>query len=114
MAFLLPVTCGSAKRLFKASGFDDDYHEIPVLSKRTKYCNELLGVFKDFPMRNTNTGQEGNAIISIIDTNDERFLMEMGLLIKTQGDHDEARKAIMKVFDEWDEDEVSIVQASTY
>ncbi len=99
---------------FKASGFDDDYHEIPVLSKRTKYCNELLGVFKDFPMRNTNTGQEGNAIISIIDTNDERFLMEMGLLIKTQGDHNEARKAIMKVFDEWDEDEVSIVQASTY
>ena len=74
----------------------------------------VIGVFKDFPMRNTNTGQEGNAIISIIDTNDERFLMEMGLLIKTQGDHNEARKAIMKVFDEWDEDEVSIVQASTY
>ena len=52
---------------FSATGFDTDYHDISgTLSRRTKGCEQVAGVFKSFPTNNANIGEEDYAIVSLM------------------------------------------------
>ena len=83
---------------FAATGFDDDYHDISVLSQRTTGCDQLAGVFRAFPTNSANMGEEGYAIISVVRPED---IWVGSFLIETSGDRKEAQSKIMEVYEEY-------------
>jgi putative ABC transport system permease protein len=95
---------------FDASGFTDERHPIDTLKDRGYGFENLAGVFMDPPVSTSNQGEKDNLIISV--------RPEAGsyhdLLIETEGDHAEARKAIMKVFDDKNESGMNEAYIATY
>ena len=83
---------------FAASGFDDGYHDISVLSQRTMGCDQLAGVFKAFPTNNANIGEEAHAIISVMRPED---IWVAGFVIETIGDRKEAYAKIMETYEDY-------------
>jgi putative ABC transport system permease protein len=83
---------------FAATGFDDDYHDVSVLSQRTNGCDQLAGVFKAFPTNSANMGEEEYAIISVVRPED---IWVGSFLIETSGDRKEAQSKIMEVYEEY-------------
>ena len=84
---------------FAATGFDDEYHDISqTLSQRTKGCENVAGVIKDFPVNLSNAGEEDYLFVSVMKREDLNW---GGWVIETEGDRDEARKAIRKVYEDW-------------
>ena len=83
---------------FAATGFDDDYHDVSVLSQRTNGCDQLAGVFKAFPTNSANMGEEEHAIISVVRPED---IWVGSFLIETSGDRKEAQSKIMEVYEEY-------------
>ena len=79
---------------FAATGFDDDYHDVSLLSQRTNGCDQLAGVFKAFPTNSANMGEEEHAIISVVRPED---IWVGSFLIETSGDRKEAQSKIMEV-----------------
>ncbi|MBO7117579.1 MAG: hypothetical protein J6V81_02760, partial [Bacteroidales bacterium] len=83
---------------FAATGFDDGYQDISVLSQRATGCEKLAGVFKAFPTNNANMGEEEYAIISVVRPED----IQIGsFLIETSGDRKYAQSKIMEVYEEY-------------
>ena len=83
---------------FAATGFDDDYQDISVLSQRTTGCDQLAGVFKAFPTNSANMGEEEYAIISVVRPED---IWVGSFLIETSGDRKEAQSKIMETYEEY-------------
>lgn len=82
---------------FAATGFDSDYHDISgTLSRRTKGCEQVAGVFKSFPTNNANIGEEDYAIISLMRSEDIPFT---GWVIETTPDRRAAKAQIMEAYD---------------
>ena len=84
-------------KTFAATGFDSDYHDISgTLSGRTKGCEQVAGVFKSFPTNNANIGEEDNAIVSLMRSEDIPFA---GWVIETTPDRKAAKAQIMEAYD---------------
>ena len=84
---------------FAATGFDSDYHDISgTLSRRTKGCEQVAGVFKSFPTNNANMGEEDLAIVSLMRSEDIPFA---GLVIETTPDRKAAKAQIMEAYDNY-------------
>ena len=84
---------------FAATGFDSDYHDISgTLSRRTKGCEQVAGVFKSFPTNNANIGEEDYAIVSLMRSEDIPFA---GWVIETTPDRKEAKAQIMEAYDNY-------------
>ncbi|MCR5841476.1 MAG: FtsX-like permease family protein, partial [Bacteroidales bacterium] len=83
---------------FAATGFDDDYQDVSVLSQRTTGCDQLAGVFKAFPTNSANMGEEEYAIISVVRPED---IWIGSFLIETSGDRKEAQSKIMETYEEY-------------
>ena len=82
---------------FIATGFDSDYHDISgTLSRRTKGCEQVAGVFKSFPTNNANIGEEDYAIVSLMRSDDIPFA---GWVIETTPDRKTAKAQIMEAYD---------------
>ena len=82
---------------FTATGFDSDYHDISgTLSRRTMGCEQVAGVFKSFPTNNANIGEEDNAIVSLMRSEDIPFA---GWVIETTPDRKAAKAQIMEAYD---------------
>ena len=82
---------------FAATGFDSDYHDISgTLSRRTKGCEQVSGVFKSFPTNNANIGEEDYAIVSLMRSEDIPFA---GWVIETTPDRKAAKAQIMEAYD---------------
>ena len=82
---------------FTATGFDSDYHDISgTLSRRTKGCEQVAGVFKSFPTNNANIGEEDYAIVSLMRSDDIPFA---GWVIETTPDRKAAKAQIMEAYD---------------
>lgn len=82
---------------FAATGFDSDYHDISgTLSRRTKGCEQVAGVFKSFPTNNANIGEEDYAIVSLMRSEDIPFA---GWVIETTPDRKAAKAQIMEACD---------------
>ena len=82
---------------FTATGFDSDYHDISgTLSRRTKGCEQVAGVFKSFPTNNANMGEEDFAIVSLMRSEDIPFA---GWVIETTPDRKAAKAQIMEAYD---------------
>ena len=82
---------------FAATGFDTDYHDISgTLSRRTKGCEQVAGVFKSFPTNNANIGEEDYAIVSLMRSEDIPFA---GLVIETTPDRKDAKAQIMDAYE---------------
>ena len=82
---------------FAATGFDSDYHDISgTLSRRTKGCEQVAGVFKSFPTNNANIGEEDYAIVSLMRSEDIPFA---GWVIETTPDRKAAKAQIMEAYD---------------
>ena len=82
---------------FATTGFDSDYHDISgTLSRRTKGCEQVAGVFKSFPTNNANIGEEDYAIVSLMRSEDIPFA---GWVIETTPDRKAAKAQIMEVYD---------------
>ena len=83
---------------FAATGFDDDYHDISVLSQRARGCEQLAGVFKAFPTNNANIGKEEHAVISVVRPEDIWF---GSFVIEVTGDRKEAYSKIMETYEDF-------------
>ena len=84
---------------FAATGFDTDYHDISgTLSRRTKGCEQVAGVFKSFPTNNANMGEEDYAIVSLMRSEDIPFA---GWVIETAPDRKAAKAQIMEAYDNY-------------
>ena len=84
-------------KTFAATGFDSDYHDISgTLSRRTKGCEQVAGVFKSFPTNNANIGEEDYAIVSLMRSEDIPFA---GWVIETTPDRKAAKAQIMEAYD---------------
>ena len=84
---------------YAATGFDTDYHDISgTLSRRTKGCEQVAGVFKSFPTNNANIGEEDYAIVSLMRSEDIPFA---GWVIETTPDRKEAKAQIMEAYDNY-------------
>ena len=84
-------------KTFAATGFDSDYHDISgTLSRRTMGCEQVAGVFKTFPTNNANIGEEDNAIVSLMRSEDIPFA---GWVIETTPDRKAAKAQIMEAYD---------------
>ena len=84
-------------KTFAATGFDSDYHDISgTLSRRTMGCEPVAGVFKSFPTNNANIGEEDNAIVSLMRSEDIPFA---GWVIETTPDRKAAKAQIMEAYD---------------
>lgn len=82
---------------FAATGFDSDYHDISgTLSRRTKGCEQVAGVFKSFPTNSANIGEEDYAIVSLMRSEDIPFA---GWVIETTPDRKAAKAQIMEAYD---------------
>ena len=81
---------------FAATGLDDDYRDISVLSQRTSGCDHLAGIFKAFPTNNANIGEEEYAVISVVRPED---IWIAGYVIETTGDRKEAYTRIMETYE---------------
>ena len=82
---------------FAATGFDSDYHDISgTLSRRTKGCEQVAGVFKSFPTNNANIGEEDYAIVSLMRSEDIPFA---GWVIETTPDRKAAKAQIVEAYD---------------
>ena len=84
---------------FAATGFDSDYHDISgTLSRRTKGCEQVAGVFKSFPTNNANIGEEDYAIVSLMRSDDIPFA---GWVIETTPDRKAAKAQIMEAYNNY-------------
>ena len=84
---------------FAATGFDSDFHVISgTLSRRTKGCEQVAGVFKSFPTNNANIGEEDFAIVSLMRSEDITFA---GLVIETTPDRKASKAQIMEAYDNY-------------
>ena len=84
---------------FTATGFDSDYHDISgTLSRRTRGCEQVAGVFKSFPTNNANIGEEDYAIVSLMRSDDIPFA---GWVIETTPDRKAAKAQIMEAYDNY-------------
>ena len=84
---------------FAATGFGSDYHDISgTLSRRTKGCEQVAGVFKSFPTNNANIGEEDYAIVSLMRSDDIPFA---GWVIETTPDRKAAKAQIMEAYDKY-------------
>ena len=84
---------------YAATGFDSDYHDISgTLSRRTKGCEQVAGVFKSFPTNNANIGEEDYAIVSLMRSDDIPFA---GWVIETTSDRKAAKAQIMEAYDNY-------------
>ena len=81
---------------FAATGFDEGYHDVSVLSQRTTGCDQLAGVFKSFPTNNANMGEEEYAVISVVRPED---IWLGGFDIEVTGDKSEAYTRIMEAYE---------------
>jgi len=86
---------------FAATGFDEEYHDISVLSQRASGCENLAGVFKAFPTNNANMGEEEHAIVCVVRPED---IWIGSYLIETTGDRKEAYSKIMETYEEYAKD----------
>ena len=86
---------------FAATGFDEEYHDISVLSQRASGCENLAGVLKAFPTNNANMGEEEHAIVCVVRPED---IWIGSYLIETTGDRKEAYSKIMETYEEYAKD----------
>ncbi|MBO6222340.1 MAG: ABC transporter permease [Bacteroidales bacterium] len=97
---------------FSASGFDDEYHDISqTLSQRTRGCEYVAGVIKDFPVNLSNIGEEEYLFVSVVKRED---LMWGGWVIETVGDRREAKQAIRQVYEEWSRTNIASVMDNDF
>ena len=83
---------------YAATGFDEEYHDVSVLSQRTSGCDNLAGVFKAFPTNNANMGEEQLAIISVVRPED---IWVGSFVIEVTGDRKEAYSKIMETYNDY-------------
>ena len=83
---------------FAASGFDEEYHDISVLSQRARGCEQLAGIFKAFPTNNANIGEEEHAAICVVRPEDIWF---GSFVIEVTGDRKEAYSKIMETYEDF-------------
>ena len=81
---------------FAASGFDSDYHDISGLM--APGCDQLAGVIKAFPTSESNMGEEGHAIVSVVRPED---IWIHNYVIETTGDRKDARRRIMETYEDY-------------
>ena len=86
---------------FAATGLDDDYHDIGVLSQRTQGCEQLAGTYKAFPTNSANMGSEEHSIISVMRTEE---VPSNGWVIETTGDRKYAGTQIMNAYEVYAKD----------
>lgn len=101
-----------SEKSFAATGLDDDYHDISqTLAQKTRDCEQVAGVFRDFPVNSSNMGEDYYMYISIVMPEDFKW---GGFVIETVGNHKEVKKAIQEVVDEWLDGELPTVVADGY
>ena len=89
---------------FAATGLDDEYHDIGVLSQRTRGCEQLAGTYKAFPTNSANMGSEEHSIISVMRTEE---VPSNGWVIETCGDRKNAKAQIMEAYEIYAKDHKS-------
>ena len=101
-----------SEKSFAATGLDDDYHDISqTLAQKANNCEQVAGVFRDFPVNSSNMGEDYYMYISIVKAEDFKW---GGFVIETAGDHKEFIKALQKVVDEWLDGEIPTIVADDY
>ena len=88
---------------FAASGFTEEYHEIETLRHRMGNCENMGGVIADFPVSLSNMGAKEDMVV-LVENIPATYPYTYGILLEIGGDHEEARKQIMEVYETWKKD----------
>ena len=88
---------------FAASGFTEEYHEIETLRQRMGNCENMGGVIADFPVSLSNMGAKEDMVV-LVENIPATYPYAYGILLEIGGDHEEARKQIMEVYETWKKD----------
>ena len=96
------------ERAFAASGFDDDYHDISELRRRTRYVGEVGGTIREFPHNASNMGEEDYIMVQVLSDEQMESMYYYNLLIATTGDKSEARRQIMDTYAKWCNDSLGV------
>ena len=88
---------------FAASGFTEEYHEIETLRQRMGNCENMGGVIADFPVSLSNMGAKEDMVV-LVENIPATYPYTYGILLEIGGDHEEARKQIMEVYETWKKD----------
>ena len=101
------------ERGFAAAGYDEQNHDIGDLSRRTRGADDIAGIIKDIPWDNSNQGDAGYIVVSIL--NPASFPLRYApLLIKTRGNHKEAEDAILETVRAWDPGETLYISTHVW
>lgn len=92
------------ERAFAASGFDDEYHDIPELNRRMLYAEHTAGTIRDFPVNASNIGEEEYLLVQVLSDEQLSETYFYGVVAATVGDKNEARRQIMAAYNEWSND----------
>ncbi len=84
---------------FAVSGLDSDDHDISALMAPN--CEQLAGIIKAFPTSESNMGEEGHAIVSVVRPED---IWIHNYVIETIGDREDARRSIMATYEDYAKD----------
>ncbi len=88
---------------FAATGFTEEYYEIETLRQRMQNCENMGGVIADFPVSLSNMGAKEDMAV-LVENIPAANPYTYGILMEIGGDHEEAQKQIMEVYETWKKD----------
>ena len=88
---------------FAATGFTEEYYEIETLRQRMRNCENMGGVIADFPVSLNNMGAKEDMAV-LVENISAANPYTYGILMEISGDHEEAQKQIVEVYETWKKD----------
>ena len=88
---------------FAATGFTEEYYEIETLRQRMRNCENMGGVIADFPVSLSNMGAKEDMAV-LVENIPAANPYTYGILMEIGGDHEEAQKQIVEVYETWKKD----------
>ena len=88
---------------FVATGFTEEYYEIETLRQRMQNCENMGGVIADFPVSLSNMGAKEDMAV-LVENIPAANPYTYGILMEIGGDHEEAQKQIVEVYETWKKD----------
>ncbi len=88
---------------FAATGFTEEYYEIETLRQRMQNCENMGGVIADFPVSLSNMGAKEDMAV-LVENIPAANPYTYGILMEIGGDHEEAQKQIVEVYETWKKD----------
>ena len=87
---------------FRATGFDEHFHDISqTLSQRTRNCEQVGGTIADYPTDFSNEAVSLEGYLAVVLVRSEDMPAYSYYIMETAGDHREAERQIRRAYARW-------------